>query len=93
MKEIDDPYHYEKPEWLVLQQREHRRKVREKRIGRPIGTWGGKRPGAGVKKKTEGPKYSNLVALNLNSIQKKVLIEMGEGNLELGVQKLINQHI
>ena len=92
-QEIEDPFHYEKPEWLVLKQREHNRQLREKRLGRPIGTWGGKRQGAGLKKKTEEPKYTNLVALTLNSIQKQVLIEMGNGDLDAGVQTLINQHI
>jgi hypothetical protein len=93
MKEIDDPYHYEKPEWLILKQREHRRQLREKRLGRPIGTWGGKRPGAGIKKKIEEPKYTNLIALTLNNIQKQVLIEMGNGDLDAGIQNLINQHV
>jgi len=92
-QEIEDPFHYEKPEWLVLKQREHNRQLREKRLGRPIGTWGGKRQGAGLKKKTEEPKYTNLVALTLNRIQKQVLIEMGNGDLDAGVQNLINQHI
>ena len=93
MKEIDDPFHYEKPEWLVLKQREHNRQLREKRLGRPVGTWGGKRQGAGLKKKTEEPKYTNLIALTLNNIQKQVLIEMGNGDMDAGVQNLINQHI
>ena len=90
---MDDPFHYEKPEWLVLKQREHNRQLREKRLGRPVGTWGGKRNGAGIKKKTEEIKYTNLVALTLNSIQKQVLIEMGKGDLDIGVQNLINEHI
>jgi hypothetical protein len=90
---MEDPYEYIKPEWLVLKQREHNRRLREKRLGRPVGTWGGKRPGAGLKKKTEEPKYTNLVALTLNNIQKQLLIEMGNGDLDTGVQNLINQHI
>ena len=90
---MEDPYEYIKPEWLVLKQREHNRQLREKRLGRPVGTWGGKRQGAGIKKTKEEPKYSNLIALNLNNIQKKVLIEMGNGDLDTGVQNLINQHI
>jgi len=93
MKEIDDPFHYEKPEWLILKQREHNRKLREKRLGRPVGTWGGARKGAGTKKKTEAPKYTDLVALTLNNIQRQVLKEMGDGNLDAGIQNLINQHI
>jgi hypothetical protein len=29
IQEIEDPFDYQKPEWLVLQEREHRRKLRE----------------------------------------------------------------
>lgn len=93
IKEIDDPYHYEKPEWLVLKQREHNRKLREKRLGRPVGTWGGKRQGAGTKKRADRIEKTDSISLKLNSIQKKILMEIGNGDMNAGVQELINQHI
>lgn len=54
--------------------------------------WGGKRLGAGRKRKhpKELPPEINLT---LNSIQKKTLTEMGEGDLSRGIQKLIELHI
>jgi hypothetical protein len=91
MKEIEDPYHYEKPEWLILQEREHRRKLREARTGKPVGTWGGKREGAGKNKKLK--EYNTQAFLNLNNIQRQVLEEMGDGKIDAGIQLLINQHI
>ena len=53
MSEIEDPFVYIKPDWLVLHEREHRRKLKEARTGKPVGAWGGKREGAGLKKKKE----------------------------------------
>lgn len=87
--EMDDPFVYVKPEWLVLKEREQRRKSRAKRLGREIGTWGGKREGAGIKKKRE---YSHHVGLNLTNVQVLVLCDMGKGNLNDGIMALINQH-
>lgn len=48
--------------------------------------------GAGRKRKhpKELPPEINLT---LNSIQKKTLMEMGEGDLSRGIQKLIELHI
>jgi hypothetical protein len=31
------------------------------------------------------------VELNLNAVQKKVLAEMGEGSIDKGIEKLINE--
>ena len=49
MAEIEDPFVYSKPQWLIDHEREHRRKLREARTGKPVGQWGGKREGAGKK--------------------------------------------
>ena len=90
MSEIEDPFVYEKPEWLVLYEREKRKKQREKRIGRSVGTWGGKRDGAGLKKKKE---YTHLARLNMTNVQCQILSDMGNGDWETGLNKLINEHI
>jgi predicted ArsR family transcriptional regulator len=80
------------PEWrleeLYNEMVSKRREARAKKLGRPILTWGGKRKGAGRPKVLT---YNNIVKLNLNSIQQKVLEEMGEGDLAKGIEKLINE--
>lgn len=54
--------------------------------------WGGKRAGAGrPRKHLVQPKPG--LDLQLNSIQKKMLEEMGEGDLLRGIQKLIDLHL
>lgn len=54
--------------------------------------WGGRRVGAGRPRKH--PKETKPeIELQLNSIQKKTLLEMGEGDLLRGVQKLIDLHL
>lgn len=93
IEKMDDPFEYEKPEWLILKEREHNRKLREKRLGRPIGTWGGARKGAGTKKRKDKPTYTDYTGLHLNNIQRQVLTEMGNGDLGKGIEALINQHI
>lgn len=90
MKEIEDPFVYEKPEWLILHEREHRRKLREARTGKPVGQWGGKREGAGKKKPRE---YSHLARLNITNVQQQILADMGKGDWETGLINLINEHI
>jgi hypothetical protein len=90
MSEIEDPFDYVKPTWLVLYEREKRKKQREKRIGRPVGTWGGKREGAGLKKKKE---YTHLARLNITNVQYQILSDMGKGDFEAGINKLIDEEI
>ena len=81
------------PEWRLEQIYEDmvrkRREARAKKLGGAISSWGGKRPGAG-RPKTALPKEINLPISNL---QKKVLIEMGNGSLEAGLIKLINENM
>jgi len=88
--EIDDPFVYKKPEWLVLEEREKRREARAKRLGRPVGKWGGRRKGAG--KKRERP-YDAKVYINHTRMQYLLLMDMGEGDLSAGVQKLIDEKL
>ncbi|NBU23974.1 MAG: hypothetical protein EBS38_08780 [Actinobacteria bacterium] len=54
--------------------------------------WGGKRPGAGRPRK-HPKEQPPEIQLELNSIQKKVLLEMGDGDLSRGIQKLIEMHL
>lgn len=61
-----------------------------KKLGRPIGDWGGKRKGAG---RPKGVKTKTSIDLELNPIQAQVLTEMGEGSLEEGILKLINENM
>ena len=86
--ELEDPFVYEKPEFLKEIEREKRREQRAKRLGRPIGTWGGKRKGAGTKKTKD---YTHEVRLNLSRIQVQILEDMGKGILRDGIQALINE--
>jgi hypothetical protein len=92
MKTLDDPFQYpdKTPEWLAEIERQKQRAKRSKRLGRPIGNHGGRRPGAGrpTVKKEDQP--FNLV---LNSIQKKSLLELGSGDLNKGIQVLIDKYL
>ena len=90
MSEIEDPFVYVKPDWLVLHEREHRRKLKEARTGKPVGQWGGKREGAGVKKKKE---YTHVARLNITNVQYQILSDMGQGDFEKGLNKLIDEEI
>ena len=56
--------------------------------GTPKG-WGGKRKGAG---RPSTRKKGTEVILGLNPIQRKLLIEYGNGDLEKGLERLINEN-
>jgi len=90
VKELEDPFVYSKPQWLIDHEREHRRKLREARTGKPVGQWGGKREGAGKKKPRE---YTHLARLNMTNVQQQILADMGKGDWEAGLINLINEHI
>jgi hypothetical protein len=53
-----------------------------------VGTWGGKRKGAGKPRQLT---YNTVAKLELNSVQKKMLAEMGDGSIDKGIEKLINE--
>lgn len=82
------------PEWRLQQiydqMVEEKRRNREKKLGRPVLSWGGKRPGAGRKKQIRS--VVNF-SLELNKVQQKVLAEMGEGSIDKGILKLINENM
>jgi hypothetical protein len=62
----------------------------------PKNTWGGWRRGAGrkpQKKVEEKPLDLLTIGLKLNSIQIKLLKELGNGSLDAGVQALIEKEM
>jgi hypothetical protein len=72
--------------WEIMERR--RTEELSKKLGRTVGTWGGKRKGAG---KPRTLAHNTVAKLELNSVQKKMLAEMGDGSIEKGIQKLINE--
>jgi hypothetical protein len=79
----------ELPDWV----KDQRRQIR-KEMGNPT-NWGGKRQGAGRPAMPYSQKkikeYS--MTLRLNPLQQKILSEMGNGNIPLGIIKLIEEHV
>lgn len=69
-----------KPSWL-------KQKIRSELVG-PRKQWGGARPGAG-RPKTKAP----VVDLRLNNIQRLSLLELGNGDIQAGVQALIDKYL
>lgn len=82
------------PDWKLQeiydQMVKERLEQRAKKLGRPVTTWGGKRSNSGRKKLI---KTATVIEIELNSIQKKILVEMGDGSLSDGVLKLINENM
>ena len=72
--------------WQMIEKR--RKEEMSKKLGRTVGEWGGKREGAFGKKSVP---YNTVVKLELNAVQKKVLAEMGDGDISKGIEKLINE--
>lgn len=95
--EFDSPFDYPDgpPEWYKEQVRKKQRELREKRAGRPLGTWGGKRKGAGrpSTKIQQTPKDGLTVVLKMNNIQRMSLEEMGDGDLTKGIEALIDKYL
>lgn len=90
MATIENPFQYpEEGAFKRKKANEYQRRWKEKKLGRELGTWGGKRAGAGrPKTKTE-----EVFKLNLNKIQKMNLKEIGDGDIERGIQRLIDKHV
>jgi len=74
--------------WEIIEKR--RKEEMSKKLGRTVGTWGGKRKGAGKPRQLT---YNTVAKLELSTVQKKVLTEMGDGYLDKGIEKLINEHM
>jgi len=87
---IDSPFRYPTEEEARKAKRNayYREWRRKKRLKEKKGQWGGKRKGAGRKKKV-----IEIFKFNLNKIQEKNLRELGEGSVKAGIQKLIDQHV
>lgn len=72
--------------WQIIEKR--RKDDLSQKLGRPVGTWGGRREGGFGKQLRP---YNTVVKIELNSVQKKILTEMGDGNIDKGIQKLIDE--
>lgn len=72
--------------WTEIERR--RKEELSKKLGRTVGSWGGKRKGAGRPKFLP---YNTVVKLMLNPIQKQILTELGDGQLGKGIEKFINE--
>ena len=96
MNTLDDPFDYPEPfkPQKTAEQREtlaeKRRVYRAKKLGRSIGKHGGYRKGAGRKRVRP---WTHQVFLELQNIQLKLLLELGNGDLNKGVQKLVETHV
>lgn len=96
MKTFDDPFDYPqafkapKTEEQLEDIKEKRRAYRAKRLGRPVGKHGGYRKGSGRKRTRE---WTHKIMVVLDSMQVKLLEDLGKGDLHRGVQRLIEQHI
>lgn len=90
MATIENPFQYPSEEdWKRQKTREYRREWWAKKLGREIGQWGGKREGAGRPKN----KVQENFNLKLNNIQRMNLKELGDGNIERGIQRLIDKSV
>ena len=90
MSTIESPFNYpEGPDWLIDKKRQKRREKRAAKLGRPVGEWGGKRQGAGRPRE----KTPETFKLQLNNVQRLNLEELGNGNITLGIQKLIDKYV
>ena len=93
MSTLEDPfsqYPDRPPDWFTELKRSKQRAKRSEKLGRPIGSWGGSRKGAGRPKTKTDENPFNLV---LNSLQRKSLLELGNGDLNKGIQVLIDQNL
>lgn len=95
MNTIDDPFDYPppfKPPKTEEEQeslREKRRQKRAEKLGRPVGKHGGYRKGAGRPRQRE---WSHRVYINVDNIQVKLLEDLGGGDINDGIQILIERH-
>jgi hypothetical protein len=91
---FNSPFNYpeEEPEWLAEKRIEKQREKRKNKLGREIGTWGGKRKGAGRPPWKVKPEGESIV-VNMNNIQRMSLMEMGNGDISKGIQALIDQYL
>lgn len=95
MKTLDDPYDYPEPFKASAQPEkkaelaEKRRAYRAKKLGRSIGKHGGYRPGAG---RPRVRSYTHRIYVTLDSIQVKLLEDLGQGDVNKGIQAVIERY-
>ena len=96
MKTFDDPFEsYPEPfkpaktEEQIENLREKRRAYRAKRLGRPVGKHGGHRKGAGRKRVRN---YNHVVYVLLDSIQEKLILDLGQGDMNKAFQQLAEKY-
>lgn len=75
---------------MTEEEKDERRKIR-KMFGNPS-NWGGKRQGAG-RPRSATSKREWVIKIKLNPIQVLSLKEIGNGYLERGVEKIINEKV
>lgn len=90
MQYLDDPFDYPSEEELRERARLRKRELIEEKTGIPVATWGGYRKGAGRK---PGPTKMHFFRIRLDRVQEKLLAELGEGNPEKGLIKLIERNL
>ena len=73
--------HFKKPDWWW-----------DNFVG-PRRAWGGKRKGAGKKGKPKPIVEGLTIVVKLNNIQQLSLKEMGGGDLNRGIEALVNQYL
>lgn len=95
MKTFDDPFDYPEPfkppktEEQIDELKEKRRAYRAKKLGRPLGNHGGSRKGSGRKRTSP---WTHRIYLDLDRIQVKLLEDLGNGDVNNGVQALVEKH-
>lgn len=77
-------------DWEQLEEQEKVAARQSKSNGRP---WGGARQGAGRPRKRVTPLEGLTIVVKLNNIQNISLREMGDGDLNAGVQRLIDKYL
>ena len=75
---------------MTEEEKDERRKIR-KMFGNPS-NWGGKRQGAG-RPRSAHSKREWVIKITLNPIQVMSLKELGNGEVDRGVQKIINEKV
>jgi hypothetical protein len=94
MNTLEDPFDYPEPfkpkdiPEKAEELREKRRAYRAKKLGRPVGKHGGYRPGAG---RPRVRNYTHIAYVMLDSIQVKLLQDLGQGDINQGIQAAIER--
>lgn len=95
---FDSPFVYDDPEWqkereelLQLRAEKLKKEKKEEKLGRKLNTWGGKRSGAG-RPKSAFHEWTSIKVV-LTRIQKQYLMELGKGDMDIGIKRFLDQNI